>query len=71
MSGGTNFEQGLNEVIDRWNARQVQVADRLRGMHYVYDPHRPVEERYVGSSFQFLMPGATPAMMMQVVEPVA
>ena len=59
---------GLETNIDRWNARHDLVADRLRGMNNVYVPHRPVEERYVGSSFQFLMPGATPAMMMQVVD---
>ena len=59
---------GLETNIDRWNARHDLVADRLRGMNNVYVPHRPVEERYVGSSFQFLMPGATPDMMMQVVD---
>ena len=59
---------GLETNIDRWNVRHDLVADRLRGMNIVYVPHRPVEERYVGSSFQFLMPGATPDMMMQVVD---
>lgn len=59
---------GLETNIDRWNARHDLVADRLRGMNNVYVPHRPEEERYVGSSFQFLMPDATPDMMIQVVD---
>lgn len=59
---------GLETNIDRWNARHDLVADRLRGMNHVYVPHRPEEERYVGSSFQFLMPDATPEMMMDVVD---
>ncbi|MFP7675497.1 DegT/DnrJ/EryC1/StrS family aminotransferase [Marivita sp. S0852] len=58
---------GLETNIDRWNARHDLVADRLRGVRGVYVPQRPVQERYVGSSFQFLMPDATPDMMMQVV----
>ena len=58
----------LETNIDRWNARHDLVADRLRGMNNVYVPHRPKEERYVGSSFQFLMPDASPEVMMQVVE---
>jgi len=57
----------LETNIDRWNARHDLVADRLRGMNNVYVPHRPAEERYVGSSFQFLMPDASPEMMMQVM----
>ena len=58
----------LETNIDRWNARHDLIADRLRNVNNVYVPHRPQEERYVGSSFQFLMPGATPEMMMQIVE---
>ncbi|SHH58793.1 DegT/DnrJ/EryC1/StrS family aminotransferase [Marivita hallyeonensis] len=57
----------LETNIDRWNARHDLIADRLRGVNSVYVPHRPEEERYVGSSFQFLMPDATPEMMQQVV----
>ena len=57
----------LETNIDRWNARHDLVADRLRGMPDVYVPHRPKEERYVGSSFQFLMPTASTETMKQVV----
>lgn len=57
----------LETNIDRWNDRHDLVADRLRGVLGVYVPHRPKEERYVGSSFQFLMPGASAATMQQVV----
>jgi dTDP-4-amino-4,6-dideoxygalactose transaminase len=57
----------LETNIDRWNVRHDLVADRLRGMPDVYVPHRPKEERYVGSSFQFLMPTASTETMKQVV----
>lgn len=57
----------LETNIDRWNARHDLVADRLRGMPDVYVPHRPKEERYVGSSFQFLMPTASTETVKQVV----
>lgn len=57
----------LETNIDRWNARHDLVADRLRAMPGVYVPHRPKEERYVGSSFQFLMPTASTETMKQVV----
>mgnify|MGYP000100204050 FL=1 len=57
----------LETNIDRWNDRHDLVADRLRGVLGVYVPHRPKEERYVGSSFQFLMPGASAETMQQVV----
>ncbi len=57
----------LETNIDRWNDRHDLVADRLRSVPGVYVPHRPKEERYVGSSFQFLMPGASAETMQQVV----
>jgi len=58
---------GLETNIDRWNARHDLVADRLRGVSGVYVPHRPEQERYVGSSFQFLMPDAGAEAVQQVV----
>ncbi|MGJ8605637.1 MAG: DegT/DnrJ/EryC1/StrS family aminotransferase [Marivita sp.] len=57
----------LEANIDRWNARHDLVADRVRGLNGVYVPHRPKQERYVGSSFQFLMPGASVETMQAVV----
>ncbi|WP_439124856.1 DegT/DnrJ/EryC1/StrS family aminotransferase [Marivita sp.] len=57
----------LETNIDRWNARHDLVADRLRGIPGVYVPIRPVEERYVGSSFQFLMPDATSETIQKAV----
>src|SRR6056297_3471393 len=59
--------QGLETNIDRWNARHDLVADRLRGVSGVYVPNRPEQERYVGSSFQFLMPNAGAEAVQQVV----
>ncbi len=58
---------GLETNIDRWNARHDLVADRLRGVSGVYVPNRPKQERYVGSSFQFLMPESSAETMRQVV----
>ena len=58
---------GLETNIDRWNARHDLVADRLRGVSGVYVPNRPEQERYVGSSFQFLMPDAGAEAVQQVV----
>jgi dTDP-4-amino-4,6-dideoxygalactose transaminase len=58
---------GLETNIDRWNARHDLVADRLRGVSGVYVPNRPKQERYVGSSFQFLVPESSAETMRQVV----
>lgn len=57
----------LETNIDRWNARHDLIADRLRGQNGVYVPHRPEQERYVGSSFQFLLPDASAEVMQRVV----
>lgn len=53
--------------IDRWNDRHDLIANRLRGVAGVYVPNRPSQERYVGSSFQFLMPDASAETLQQVV----
>ena len=57
----------LEKSIKRWNARHDLVAARLRGLNGVYVPHRPEQELYVGSSFQFLMPDASAETVQQVV----
>lgn len=51
--------EALEDSIDRWNARHDPIADRLRGLNGVHVRNRPADERYVGSSFQFNIPGIT------------
>lgn len=60
--------QALETNIDRWNARHDLIADHLRDVPGVYVPVRPEEERYVGSSFQFLVPSADMQTMVQLVD---
>lgn len=57
----------LETNIDRWNDRHDLIANRLRAVAGVYVPNRPSQERYVGSSFQFLMPDASAETLQQVV----
>lgn len=57
----------LETNIDRWNDRHDLIANRLRAVAGVYVPNRPPQERYVGSSFQFLMPDASAETVQQVV----
>jgi dTDP-4-amino-4,6-dideoxygalactose transaminase len=57
----------LETNIDRWNDRHDLIANRLRAVAGVYVPNRPPQERYVGSSFQFLIPDASAETVQQVV----
>lgn len=57
----------LETNITRWNDRHDLIATRLRGTAGVYVPHRPANEQYVGSSFQFLIPGSSKATMQHIV----
>lgn len=57
----------LETNIDRWNDRHDLIANRLRAVAGVYVPNRPSQERYVGSSFQFLMPDASAETLQHVV----
>ena len=57
----------LETNIDRWNDRHDLIANRLRDIPGVYVPHRPPQERYVGSSFQFMMPDASAETLQHVV----
>ncbi|MCI5109254.1 MAG: aminotransferase class I/II-fold pyridoxal phosphate-dependent enzyme [Marivita sp.] len=57
----------LETNIDRWNDRHDLIANRLREVAGVYVPNRPSQERYVGSSFQFLMPDVSTETVQQVV----
>ncbi|OWT60191.1 DegT/DnrJ/EryC1/StrS family aminotransferase [Candidimonas nitroreducens] len=47
----------LVSKTERWNKRYQTVEACLRGIPGVYLPNRPLQERYVGSSIQFLFPG--------------
>ena len=47
----------LEENIKRWNKRYQIVEQKLQKVTGVVLPERPDEERYVGSSFQFRIPG--------------
>ncbi|WP_417409339.1 DegT/DnrJ/EryC1/StrS family aminotransferase [Hoeflea sp.] len=51
----------LEDSIERWNQRYRAVEDALRGTTGVVLCKRPEEERYVGSSIQFSLPGISPA----------
>lgn len=46
----------LDTNIERWNRRYRILENRLSGVDGVTVPERPPAERYVGSSFQFLVP---------------
>lgn len=47
----------LEDNIERWNERYRIIEGKLRETNGLYIPHRPPQERYVGSSIQFLIPG--------------
>ena len=47
----------LDTNIERWNARYGTVERRLRRIDGVRVPVRPAQERFVGSSIQFAIPG--------------
>ncbi len=47
----------LEHNIDRWNERYAALEGKLAPLNGIYMPVRPPQERYVGSSIQFLVPG--------------
>ena len=51
-----------------WNARYRAVEEGLRGTPGLELIERPPQEAFVGSSFQFLLPGWAPEAVRQVVE---
>ena len=53
----TNLEKNIN----RWNERYQLVESELKGAKGIEVPVRFEEERYVGSSIQFRIPGITEA----------
>ncbi len=50
----------LENNIDRWNERYQMIEQRLGSARALQLPIRPSQERYVGSSIQFLIPGISP-----------
>ena len=46
----------LDDNIRRWNERHDLIAQRLARVPGIHVPHRPAQERYVGSSLQFRLP---------------
>ena len=51
----------LEDNVARWNERYRAVEARLRSVKGIYLPDRPLQERYVGSSIQFMFPGISSA----------
>lgn len=49
----------LERNIERWNERYRLIESKLRKVDNIYLPVRLLKEHYVGSSFQFLIPGIT------------
>ena len=62
---------GLDADIRRWNERHDRIANRLRAVPGVRVPTRPAAEGYVGSSLQFLLPGAGPTRIAKAVADAA
>lgn len=46
----------LEQSIDRWNARYDAISDKLSLVNAISVRQRPSQERYVGSSIQFVLP---------------
>lgn len=58
----------LDDSIRRWNERYDLIAQRLAEAPSVRMPYRPIEETYVGSSIQFLIPGISKESAIKFVE---
>ncbi len=58
----------LPEQIARWNARYAQVETGLRATPGLALVDRPEAESFVGSSFQFLLPGWTPERIRELIK---
>ena len=61
----------LDDSIAAWNARYDRVARGLAQHPSIRLPVRPVQEFYVGSSIQFLIPGIAPDTAKALVERLA
>lgn len=58
----------LEGLVDAWNQRYRAIEEVLESVPGVRLPRRPDQERYVGSSIQFLVPGLDEAGMRALVE---
>lgn len=61
----------LDENAARWNARYRAVAAELGNVPGLVLPHRPAAEHFVGSSFQFRMPGLDEAGVQRLLQATA
>ncbi len=60
--------RALAEQCERWNMRYRALEDGLRGVAGVQIINRPNDEYFVGSSFQFLLPGRSGADIRALME---
>lgn len=58
----------LPSKIERWNKRYQVLEASLRKIDGIYLPNRPLRERYVGSSIQFMLPGISPDAAQALVD---
>lgn len=63
--------QQLDENCRRWNVRYETVKGVLSNSPQVHLPLRPQQEKYVGSSIQFFLPGFDQVQILRVVDTCA
>lgn len=61
----------FEDAIARWNERYRTMEEGLRCIDGLVLPHRPHQERHVGSSIQFRLPGIAPAQAREFLEDAA
>lgn len=57
----------LEHSIDRWNERYDVISEKLAATNTISVRQRPGQERYVGSSIQFMLPWMNPGQITQFV----
>lgn len=57
----------LEHSIDRWNERYDVISEKLAATNTISVRQRPGQERYVGSSIQFMLPWMNPDQITQFV----
>ena len=58
----------LDRLVDAWNVRYRAIGEILESVPGVRLPRRPDQEKYVGSSIQFMVPGLEEAGIRKLVE---
>ena len=58
----------LDRLVDAWNVRYRAIEEILESVPGVRLPGRPDQEKYVGSSIQFMVPGLEEAGIRKLVE---